>query len=149
MGIKICYYHANNGIFKANGWVQDCIDKQQSLTYSGVNAHHQNGIAERRIRELQDLTRTMLIHANRRWPKSIETNLWPYALRMANDAINATPNMQHKLKNSLKVGVLRNFRGSFCEQTSIMDTKKNIEHTELSDVSPCPFVADSIMTSLA
>jgi hypothetical protein len=35
----------------------------------------------------------MLIHANKRWPDSITTNLWPYAIRMASDAINNTPNM--------------------------------------------------------
>ena len=56
-----------------------------------VNAHWQNGIAERRIRELQDSARTMLIHANRRWPTAINANLWPYALRMANQLFNSTP----------------------------------------------------------
>ena len=62
-GIKIQAYHADNGIFRANAWVQNCIQAEQSLTFAGVNAHHQNGIAERRIREVQELTRTMLIHA--------------------------------------------------------------------------------------
>jgi len=33
----------------------------------------------------------MLIHANKRWPDAVTTNLWPYAIRMANDSINATP----------------------------------------------------------
>ena len=61
--------------------------------FAGVNAHHQNGVAERRIRTLQEMARTMLIHANKRWPDSITTNLWPYAIRMASDAINNTPNM--------------------------------------------------------
>jgi hypothetical protein len=32
------------------------------MTSAGVNAHHQNGIAERRIRELQELARTTLIY---------------------------------------------------------------------------------------
>jgi hypothetical protein len=63
----------------------------QGLTFAGVNAHHQNGKAERRIRELQDMARTMLIHAKHRWPTAITANLWPYALRMANDVLNSTP----------------------------------------------------------
>ncbi len=53
-------------------------------------------MAERRIRELQDTARTMLIHANRRWPGAIETFLWPYALRMANDQVNNTPSLTRK-----------------------------------------------------
>ena len=66
-GIKVRGYHADNGIFKAKDWVNDCKVKQQSLTFTGVNVHHNNGRAERRIRLLQDLSRSMLIHADRRW----------------------------------------------------------------------------------
>ena len=94
MGIKVKAYHADNGIFKAKGWVQACLDQQQPLTFSGVGAHHTNGKAERRIRELQEMARTALIHANKRWPEAIEAYLWPYAVRYANDCINNTPNMQ-------------------------------------------------------
>ena len=56
---QIKAYHVDNGIFKANQWVQECRTNGQPLTFAGVNAHHQNGIAERRIRELQELTRTL------------------------------------------------------------------------------------------
>jgi hypothetical protein len=38
----------------------------------------------------------MLIHANQRWPRCVTTNLWPYAMRMANDVLNETPNMLDK-----------------------------------------------------
>jgi hypothetical protein len=99
-GITIRAYHADNGIFKAHKWVLACRSKGQSLTFAGVNAHHMNGIAERRIRSLQELARTMLIHANRRWPKAVTANLWPYALRMANDVMNETPSMQNKDRRS-------------------------------------------------
>ncbi len=39
---------------------------------------------------------TMLIHAHHRWPSTITPNLWPYALRMANDTINVMPNLKFK-----------------------------------------------------
>ena len=87
--VTIRGYHADNGIFRANKWVESCRNQSQSLTFAGVNAHHQNGIAERRIRTLQELTRAMLIHANKLWPEAIMANLWPYALRMANDSCGA------------------------------------------------------------
>jgi GAG-pre-integrase domain len=93
-GVAVQHYHADNGIFKANLWVQACHEKGQGLSFAGVNAHHQNGRTERRIRELQQLARTMLIHAQRRWPTAVTANLWPYALRMANDAINSLPSLK-------------------------------------------------------
>jgi len=98
--VKIHAYHADNGIFKANKWVDECKNSGQQLTFAGVNAHHQNGIAERRIRELQGTARTMLIHARRRWPNSVTMNLWPYAVRMANDAFNESPNMKHPTRKN-------------------------------------------------
>jgi transposase InsO family protein len=94
------YYHADNRIFRAHKWVEACKNKGQSLTFAGVNAHHQNGMAERRIRTLQEHARTMLIHANQRWPKCVTANLWPYTLRMANAVLNETPNMLDKQRRT-------------------------------------------------
>ena len=93
-GVNIKAYQSDNGIFRANKWVEECMKHQQGLTFAGFNAHHENGICERRIRLLQDLTRTQLIHANRKWPKAITANLWPYAMRMASSILNETPSMQ-------------------------------------------------------
>ena len=41
-GVSIMAYHADNGIFRANKWVEECIKHQQGLTFAGVNAHHEN-----------------------------------------------------------------------------------------------------------
>ena len=79
-GVKVQAYHADNGIFKAKKWVEECRQRKQDLTFAGVNAHHQNGIAERRIRELQETTRAMLIHATKRWPGVVTIHLWPYPI---------------------------------------------------------------------
>jgi Reverse transcriptase (RNA-dependent DNA polymerase) len=95
-GVKVQHYHADNGVFRAKAWTDDCLQKRQRVTFAGVDAHHQNGRAEARIRRLQELTRSALNHAQRQWPQEISTNLWPYALRMASDSLNATPNMQDK-----------------------------------------------------
>jgi Reverse transcriptase (RNA-dependent DNA polymerase)/GAG-pre-integrase domain len=89
--VNIIRYHADNGRFAENVWKQDILNKNQQLTFSGVGAHHQNGRAEKRIRDLQDLARTSLIHAHRRWPLAVDVRLWPYALRHANHSINHTP----------------------------------------------------------
>lgn len=90
-GITILAYHADNGVFASNQLRDHFTENNQQLTFSGVNAHHQNGLAERKIREIQDMTRTMLIHANHKWPSAISKNLWPYAARLACDALNNEP----------------------------------------------------------
>ena len=92
--VKVKGYHTDNGVFCANKWVENCIKQGQSLTFAGVNAHHENGICEQRIQLLQDLTCTQLIHANCHWDQAITANLWPYAMRMANDILNNTPSFQ-------------------------------------------------------
>ena len=99
-GVMIQAYHADNGIFKAKKWVEECHQQKQNLTFAGVNAHHQNGIAEQRISELQEMTRVMLIHASKRWPGVVTIHLWPYAMRMANQSNNSTPLSSHTDKQS-------------------------------------------------
>ena len=79
-GVRVQAYYADNGIFKAKKWIEECQKRKQNLTFAGVNAHHQNGIAEQRIRELQEMTRVMLIHASKRWPGVVTIHLWPYAM---------------------------------------------------------------------
>jgi hypothetical protein len=90
-GVSVSHYHADNGRFSDNEWRDDVMLKGQRLTFCGVGAHHQNGRAEKRIRDIQDLARTLLLHANRRWPDAVDARLWPYALMSANEAINKTP----------------------------------------------------------
>ena len=74
-GVTIKAYHADNGTFRSNKWVDHCMKHEQKLTFAGVNAHYQNSLAEGRIRILQDLARTMLIHGNKRWPEAITAQL--------------------------------------------------------------------------
>ena len=101
-GVIIKHYHADNGRFAERGWMDHCKNAGQTLSFCRVGAHHQNGRAERRIWELQEMGRTQLIHAQCRWPEAITANLWPYALWHANACLNAIPNMQDPQKRSLK-----------------------------------------------
>jgi hypothetical protein len=81
--IHIHHYHADNGQFAEPNFVIDINSKGQTISFSGVSAHHPNKEAERRIRDLQDSARAMLIHAYQRWPNAISVNLRPYALHNA------------------------------------------------------------------
>lgn len=93
-GVNVLHYHADNGRFAENAWREDCRVKNQQLTFCGVSAHHQNGRAEKKIRDTQDLARTSMLHSIRRWPTAITANLWPYAMRHANDVLNRTPRVK-------------------------------------------------------
>ena len=56
-GVAIKHYHCDNGRFGDNTFKQSCEQERQQLTFCGVNAHFQNGIAERAIRDLSENTR--------------------------------------------------------------------------------------------
>ena len=45
-GVKILHYHADNGRFADNSFIQAFKENNQGITYCGVNAHFQNGVAE-------------------------------------------------------------------------------------------------------
>jgi len=90
-GVKIYHYHADNGRFANNAFKTACELTQQSLTFCGVNAHFQNGIAERAIRDLQEIARKQLLHARHRWPAAVHLALWPYALSNAAVLFNSLP----------------------------------------------------------
>ena len=95
-GVKILHYHADNGVFASKLWKLHCSTKRQGLTFAGVGAHFQNGKAENKIRQLQSQARTMLIHAAKRWPRAVTANLWPYAVRMANESSLEIPSTLFK-----------------------------------------------------
>ena len=90
-GVKVRQYHADNGHFAKNLFIEDIKQQGQTITYCRVNVHFQNGIAEKRIRDLQDAACTMMLHTSARWPQTMSPHLWPYALRMSNDIRNVSP----------------------------------------------------------
>ena len=104
--VQILHYHEDNGIFRANDRIKDFQSDPdpQGMSFSGVDAHHTNGITERRIRDVQYSGRTMLIHSAHLWKTHITTNLWPYALILGNQAYNITSllgNAQGKIPTQL------------------------------------------------
>ena len=83
LGVRISHYHADNGRFQEQKFKDDLILNSQTISFCAVNAHHQNGIVERRNQTLTNTARTMLLHAARLWPEAISTILWPFALKYA------------------------------------------------------------------
>jgi hypothetical protein len=108
-GVKIKHYHCDNGRFADNAFKQSCEQSGQRLTFCGVNAHFQNGIAEHAIRDLSESARKQLLHTRQHWPAAVHTALWPYALRNAALMHNNLPTLEDgksrlKLFSSIQVG---------------------------------------------
>ena len=91
-GVHILNCHANNGVLRANNWIEACKSdpNPQGMTFAGVDAHYINGLAECRIMYIQDNGRAMMIHATHKWKTHNTIKLWPYALRLSNQAYNNT-----------------------------------------------------------
>jgi hypothetical protein len=49
--ISVRHYHADNGRFARVEWMTHVKAKHQTISHSGVNAHFQNALAEKRIRD--------------------------------------------------------------------------------------------------
>ena len=74
--------HQQNGSWLASSSIRATLTQGQMLTSSQVS---------QRIRELQELTWTMLLHANSCWAEAVNSHLWPHAMRLACEAHNASP----------------------------------------------------------
>jgi hypothetical protein len=90
-GVSVKAYRADNGVFETASFTDAVHNAGQTIEYCAVGAHHQNGKAEKKIRDLQEMARCMLLHAAHRWPTAVNANLWPYAIRLANETLNSAP----------------------------------------------------------
>jgi hypothetical protein len=90
-GVKILHYHCNNGHFHDNAFQQASHEARQQLTFRGVNAHFQNGIAKQAIRDLLESARKQLLHACAHLPEAVHFAFWPYALCNAAYLHNSLP----------------------------------------------------------
>ena len=79
--VVVKHYHCDNGLFDTKVFKASIQQAHQSITFCGVNTHHQNGKAERRIKDVTTGARKALLHAAHRWPKAIHPSLWPMALK--------------------------------------------------------------------
>ena len=51
-GHTVKHYHCDNGRFADNAWLNFVEQSHQTISFCGVNAHHQNGIVEKAIHDL-------------------------------------------------------------------------------------------------
>eukprot|EP00804_Cyclotella_cryptica_P029108 CCRYP_005282-RA/>CCRYP_005282-RA protein AED:0.23 eAED:0.21 QI:0/0/0/0.75/0/0/4/0/1154 len=91
VGVAIKGYHTDNGVFSSAAFRSHCDDLGQSLRFSGVGAHHQNGVAERAIQTVTNMARANMPHATLHWPDRSFIDLWPLAMNYAVWVFNKLP----------------------------------------------------------
>ena len=61
--------------------MNEILTKNQQISCCGVGAHHQNAHAERAIRTVVTMSRTMILHAIPCWPEETETEFCPQPMQ--------------------------------------------------------------------
>ena len=96
-GVKIKSCHTDNGVFTAQSFMDEIRTQEQSITFSGMGAHHQNGVSERAIGTVFMQARTQLLHSQLRWTDQTPISLWPMSTQHATKLHNIMPGMQSGL----------------------------------------------------
>jgi hypothetical protein len=92
-GVKIQAYHSDNGVFTSKSFLEELVRTNQTIRFSGAGAGHQGGVAERSIRTIVTMARTMMLHAALRHGGAIKPEYWPQCMDYAVWLYNNTPRM--------------------------------------------------------
>ena len=120
-GRKVRHYHADNGLFAHNGFLDSINQKDQKIIFCAVLAHHQNLIVENKNKMLTLTGRTLLLIGIRHWPEIIDSMFWPFAMKAAAErhntlSINAQNETPSYLLHDVKVKSIpvKSFHTLFC-----------------------------------
>lgn len=89
--VTIKAYRTDNGTFRSKEFMANIEKCDQDITFCGVGAHGQNGMAERYIGIIVANARAMLLNASTHWDDEISTELWTFAVNYAVHLWNHTP----------------------------------------------------------
>ena len=91
-------YQSDSGpAFTSDTFCKHLLDHGRNNRYSGAGSHHQNGKAERAIRTIMAMARTMLMHSSIHWPEICDPTMWPMAVQHAVWIYNHIPNPSNGL----------------------------------------------------
>ena len=63
-GVQVLHYHAENGLFDTQVFKGSVEKANQTLSFCGVNAHHQNGKADNCIKDVTYGALTAILNAS-------------------------------------------------------------------------------------
>ena len=75
------YHHSGNRLFETNIFKDTVSTDAKTLSFCGVNAHHQNGKSENCVKDVTTKACTSLPHTVHQFPEAIHAELWPADLK--------------------------------------------------------------------
>ena len=84
-------HHSKNGLFDTKIFKDAVYTAGQTLSFCGVNYHHQNGKVETSTKDVTPGSFTPLIHTAHQYPEAIHKELWTSALKEYTNLRNALP----------------------------------------------------------
>ena len=94
------YLTDNGSAFSSQEFAKKLSIFKQVLHFAGVGAHHHNSVAERGIRTIMSIARTMMLHSSIHWPDVADPCLWPMAVSHAVFLHNHVPDPSSGLSPS-------------------------------------------------
>ncbi len=97
---EIHHWHSENEVFNADLFNEDCKNKFQTQSFSGVGAHHHNDLAEQSIQTIMYMTQTFMVNVFLHWSEYSVDNceLWGFAVKHTVWLLNHIPNHLSGLK---------------------------------------------------
>jgi hypothetical protein len=91
---EVKHYYSDNGIISAEEYHQECMDKGQSQSFSGVGAQHQHAWAKHAIQTIMYMACCFMVHSSLHWTDQglDDISLWPFAVKHAVWLYNRVPN---------------------------------------------------------
>ena len=96
-GVSVKSYRADNVPFGTKEFRAELEKGDQTIDFSGVGAHHQNGVSERAIGTITRFARAMMLQQAILWPDCADLRHWPFAMDHAVFLWNHLPGMNSKL----------------------------------------------------
>ena len=83
----------NGTVFTSRDYSEHLSSFHQISKFAGVGAHHHNAQAERAIRTIMSIARSMMMHSGIHWPDVANAILWPMAVSQACYLFNHVPSI--------------------------------------------------------
>ena len=126
-GVNIKHYYADNKNFNEIVFRKSCIATTQMHKFCGLNAYHQNGVADRKISTVMSLSRAMLFAAMIKNPKVFTLAFWPLAVHYDVDILNNMSSSSGFMSKEIFTGVKgdRYFKcfHTFCPPNLVLDPR--------------------------
>ena len=96
-GVKLRHFRSDNHPFGSQAFQDDLELFDQTISHSGVGAHHQAGVAERAIQTVTYWARAIMMQQLLHWPAEFRAELWAFALEHAVYVWNHLPRSRNGL----------------------------------------------------